>query len=351
VLFQSIAGESPTTGEGRAAASQGGIDMKQLSIVLVIAMTSIVACAPEQPYSGGKAHQGGEVTTVAQPLDATDPHAVQRDATVSAYCLGCHPLDPANNHPWSVSLADAAAAHPGQYFGAPADPAVVLVNGSMVECTSCHDDGSAGFPRKTVLATGLCDACHDKGDSSSPSVAITSPGPGVTVQGTIAVDATASDDRGVVRAELWVVAASGSRSLVSSVVPSGLTVSFALDTAALPDGLTTLEVRAYDAAGNVGTGTTAVTIDDTPPAAAIASPIAGANVRGTTSVVATASDAAGIAAVDFYVDGVLLARATAEPYVAQWTPARRSGWHALTVVATDVSGNSATSAPVAVLAK
>ena len=46
-----------------------------------------------------------------------------------------------------------------------------------------------------------------------------------------------------------------------------------------------------------------------------------------------------------------LATATAAPYSVAWTPARRSGWHTITAVATDAAGNTATSAPVSVQAK
>jgi len=108
-------------------------------------------------------------------------------------------------------------------------------------------------------------------------------------------------------------------------------------------------VRAYDAAGNVGSAARSVLIDNTPPAVAISSPAAGSVVRGVTTIVATAADA--VAGVDFYVDGAFLARSTSAPYSAAWQPVRRSGFHTLTSVATDLAGNAATSAPVTVHAK
>src|SRR5512138_3763740 len=104
------------------------------------------ACAPEQPRISGQAH-GGQPVPLVQALGTTDPHSVQRDVTDHSYCLGCHTnIDLANSHPVGVSQAVAAADHPGYYDYPPSNPAFVLVQGEFVECTTCHDDGSAGFP-------------------------------------------------------------------------------------------------------------------------------------------------------------------------------------------------------------
>jgi peptidoglycan/xylan/chitin deacetylase (PgdA/CDA1 family) len=102
-----------------------------------------------------------------------------------------------------------------------------------------------------------------------------------------------------------------------------------------------------------------ISIDGAAPAVALTSPTSGSSFRlGTkVTVTATATDqgtgpgsTSGIAAVDFYLDGkTKLATVTASPYQFRWNtrPASKGG-HALTAVATDNAGNSATSATVTV---
>jgi predicted CXXCH cytochrome family protein len=112
----------------------------------------------------GPAHSAGAARAPLQAIEGENPHAVVRETTASSYCVACHVGfdDPQTNHPVGISLAEVAAQHPGQYLNPPADPAVVLVNGSTIECSSCHDDGSAGYPSLTVLdGFMLCIACHN----------------------------------------------------------------------------------------------------------------------------------------------------------------------------------------------
>ena len=84
-------------------------------------------------------------------------------------------------------------------------------------------------------------------------------------------------------------------------------------------------------------------VDTTPPTVSIASPAAGSTVNGgRLTISANAADASGIQAVEFYVDGNLLARDTASPYTANWNLRKvASGPHAIKVVAIDIAGNRA----------
>jgi hypothetical protein len=97
--------------------------------------------------------------------------------------------------------------------------------------------------------------------------------------------------------------------------------------------------------GEAGAGT-----DTTPPTIVVTAPAGGATVSGTITVTASASDASGIAGVQFQVDGANLgAEDTTAPYSIPWDTATTSdGSHALTAVARDAAGNVATAAPVAV---
>ena len=102
-----------------------------------------------------------------------------------------------------------------------------------------------------------------------------------------------------------------------------------------------------------------ISIDGIAPTVALTSPTSGSSFRDGTkvTVTATATDqgtgpgsTSGIAAVDFYLDGTTkLATVTASPYQFRWnTRSASKGTHALTAVATDNAGNSATSAVVTV---
>src|SRR5438477_7291682 len=86
------------------------------------------------------------------------------------------------------------------------------------------------------------------------------------------------------------------------------------------------------------------------PTVSITSPDSGANVGGTTSVTATASDDVGVAGVQFRVDGVNAGpEVTAPPYSTSWNTTNASnGPHTLTAVARDAAGLLTASAPVTV---
>src|SRR2546427_9772220 len=86
------------------------------------------------------------------------------------------------------------------------------------------------------------------------------------------------------------------------------------------------------------------------PTVSITSPASGATVGGATSVTATASDNAGVAGVQFRLDGVNAGtEVTAAPYSISWNSATASnGSHTLTAVARDTAGLLTASAPVTV---
>ncbi len=97
-------------------------------------------------------------------------------------------------------------------------------------------------------------------DSTAPAVDITSPANGSTVMPGFAISAIASDSIGVNRVDLYIDGASFS---TDTAGPYDFT-----SPPALSDGLHTIEVRAYDSAGNFGTDSIQVTVasmtDDCP---------------------------------------------------------------------------------------
>ena len=101
----------------------------------------------------------------------------------------------------------------------------------------------------------------------------------------------------------------------------------------------TYTVSAYDGAGNNSSQSTsalattlAVTVG---PVVSITIPVGGTSVAGTINVLATATDAVGVAGVQFQLDGVNLgAEDTTSPYFVSWnTTTATNGPHTLTAVA------------------
>jgi hypothetical protein len=115
----------------------------------------------------------------------------------------------------------------------------------------------------------------------------------------------------------------------------------------------TYTVKAFDGAGNVSeasaplTVTTPAAADTTPPSVTLTAPAPGATVTGMTTLTATASDASGIAGVQFLLDGSPLgAEDTSAPYELAWNSnGVGNGQHTLAARARDAAGNTATSTP------
>jgi len=91
--------------------------------------------------------------------------------------------------------------------------------------------------------------------------------------------------------------------------------------------------------------------DVTPPSVAITAPAPGANLTGTVTVTADASDNSGtVAGVQFFLDGAPLApEITTAPYSTPWnTVTATNGSHTLTARARDGAGNQTVSSGVAI---
>lgn len=105
----------------------------------------------------------------------------------------------------------------------------------------------------------------------------------------------------------------------------------------------------------VGTGSTDAsgrpcdTGDSTVPTVGLQSPTNGQTLTGIVTMTATASDASGIANVQFIVDGTVINTDTASPYSYSWNSAGiANGTHTIAARATDKANNTATTTPVTV---
>jgi hypothetical protein len=86
-------------------------------------------------------------------------------------------------------------------------------------------------------------------------------------------------------------------------------------------------------------------VDSVPPTVSLTAPGANSTISGTVTVSANAADNAGVAGVQFKLDGEDLGfMDTAAPYAITWdTTATLNGAHTLTAVARDAAGNSTSS--------
>jgi hypothetical protein len=89
-------------------------------------------------------------------------------------------------------------------------------------------------------------------------------------------------------------------------------------------------------------------VDTTPPSVTLTAPAAGAYVRGTVNVTATASDDQAVDHVSFFDGATLIGTDMTAPYAASWdTTSATDGAHSVSAVAFDTAGLS-TAAPVSV---
>jgi hypothetical protein len=178
-----------------------------------------------------------------------------------------------------------------------------------------------------------------------PTVSIEDPANGATVSGTYVVNATVSDDVGVVGVQFKVNGQNlGAEDREAPWARSWNTVNTA-------DGTHTLQAVARDAAGNFTTSSAvSVVVNNDQPTVSITAPATCATVRGTNVVTATASDDVGVVGVQFKLNGQNLGAEDREaPWERTWnTVNTANGTHTLTAVVRDAAGNTRTSSPVVV---
>ncbi|HSX27521.1 MAG TPA: Ig-like domain-containing protein [Patescibacteria group bacterium] len=183
-------------------------------------------------------------------------------------------------------------------------------------------------------------------DTVAPVANITSPTSGATVSGTVTVQASVSDNIGVVRTELYV---DGQLKSTSSSSP----FTFSINTANFTNGGHVLQVRAYDAANNVGNSTDVnITVsnstppaDTLPPVVTISRPSAGDVIGNKLIINASASDNKLVSTMQAFIDGKPIGSVVSGGTIGFNYNSRKlsRGSHTITVIATDSSGNKGTS--------
>jgi len=230
-----------------------------------------------------------------------------------------------------------------------------LTNTGLVQLLQQNSDdlGAPGFDQyygwgRINAYKALLAASSSPVDSTAPSVVISSPAAFASVSSSMQVQGTATDNMGVVRTEFYV---DGQMSSTGTSSP----FSFSFVPAAWPNGVHTLMVKGYDAAGNAGSASVNVSVwtatvqDASPPSVSIQSPQNGATVSGTTQVSVNATDNVAVTQVTVYIDGIAAYTATASPYTYSWNTKKSSpGSHKITAKAWDATGNTAVSTEVKV---
>lgn len=184
-----------------------------------------------------------------------------------------------------------------------------------------------------------------------PTVSVTGPQTGASVNGNIALTANASDTLGVANVQFKVDGVNvGSADTTSpySVTWNSTTVANGSHTiTAVATNTSNLQTTSASVQVNVNN---VVVTPPTPPTVSITAPQAGTVVSGNLTLTANASDTIGVASVQFQVDGNNVGNAdTSSPYSIVWnSTAVMNGTHSLTAIAANTSGLSTTSSPVEV---
>jgi thermitase len=181
----------------------------------------------------------------------------------------------------------------------------------------------------------------------APTVVISSPANGSTVQGTISIVVSATDSIRVA----WVDCYLDGRRIGLS---SGSSATFTVNTTSLPNGTHILQAQACDVGGNLGSSATvSINVQNvpstTPPTVVITSPAGGTNVHGYISIAVSATDALGVSRTECYVDNELIGvhRGGTTTFFFDTTLVV-DGTHTLQARAYDPSGNVGISASISV---
>ncbi len=186
-------------------------------------------------------------------------------------------------------------------------------------------------------------------DTTAPSVQLSSPTAGSTVSGAVNVAVSATDNVGVTKVEWYLNGALAGTSATGSA-------TFSWNTSTCPNGSCTLQAKAYDAAGNVGSASATVSVnnvslpsDTVPPSVQITSPNSGTTVVKSMKIYVAATDNVAVTRVDLLVDGKLLSTSSSATTVFSWNTLKVArGSHMLQAVGYDAAGNKGSSTAVTV---
>ncbi len=228
-----------------------------------------------------------------------------------------------------------------------------VVRGTDTTAPYSYDWNTVGSPASSTLTAKAYDAAGNTKistartvtvtppDTTAPTVSLTAPSAGSTVNGPTTISASASDNVAVTKVEFLVNGA-----VVATDTTSPYSVSW--DSTGYPAS-STLTAKAYDAAGNTKVSTSrTVNVtqpDTTAPTVSLTAPSNNATVSAGTTISASASDNVAVTKVEFLVDGVVVGSDTSSPYSTSWNSSSSPASVTLTAKAYDAAGNTKVSTP------
>ena len=202
------------------------------------------------------------------------------------------------------------------------------------------DPGSSYYFAVTAYNTAGVESVYSNvieiPESVPPVVRISYPSNNESVNGSVTVAASASDNVGVVSVQFYV---DGVLQATDTAAP----YVFTWNTSSLTNGAYSLSAKAFDAAGNEGqSANVAVTVagDTTPPAVSLTAPGNNASVSGRVTVTASASDNVAVTNIEIYDNGALVFASNVSPAAYNWNSVlAANGIHTLSAKAYDAAGN------------
>ncbi|MFZ5446836.1 MAG: Ig-like domain-containing protein, partial [Myxococcota bacterium] len=179
-------------------------------------------------------------------------------------------------------------------------------------------------------------------DTTPPYAWFTAPTMGATVRGVVSVSGVVIDSQSATTTQVF----DGQTLLFSS---TGSSMAGTWNTLSVSQGLHHLFARSTDAVGNSFTTLNLLVNVDNAPLLSISAPAPGATLAGDALFSATASAVTGrtLSGVEFFVDGLSVGTASAEPWSMNWNSRLVSnGTHTVTARATDSGGLTTTSTAV-----
>jgi hypothetical protein len=197
-----------------------------------------------------------------------------------------------------------------------------------------------------AAAVAAAKAATSSADTQAPTVSITAPLGSSTVSSLVPVNVTATDNKAVTRVDLRV---NGTTVASDTSAP----FAFSWDSTKVANGMSSLVVVAYDAAGNsaasapvsvnVANVANVVVADTTPPVISISNPTNGTVVSGNVGVRVSASDNSGSAGITqtLKINGTTVATGTGSSLSYTWNTRKIAGGsYTLTATARDAAGNT-----------
>ncbi len=208
----------------------------------------------------------------------------------------------------------------------------------------CDDqDPTVSSTKSEICGDGKDNNCNgaidepECGDTAVPTVTFLTNVDALGLKGTVLIRVSAEDDIQVKEVTLFRGTVS-----IGQMTMAGGAYELNVDTTALPEGALSLRAVATDLTGKTGDASVDTFVDNaTPPTVQVSTPEPDGSYGGVMSILATAEDDAGVAQVEFLIDGDSLATLVVPPFSFERdTLGLSEGQHTFVARATDNNGHT-----------